>query len=63
MFLGILATIVGISGGVLILVVIFSLLSCAQKGEAYLDQMGLGEGGGWLENRQNGVEKASEKSP
>ena len=30
--------------------VIFSLLSLAQQAEAYLDQMGLGEGGGWLEN-------------
>ncbi len=55
MSLYLLATIVGILGGVLILVVIFSLLSLAQKGEAYLDQMGLGEGGGWLKNRQNGA--------
>lgn len=63
MSLYLLATIAGILGGVLILVVIFSLLSHSQKGDVYLDQMGLGEGGGWLENRQNGVEKASEKSP
>ena len=47
-----LVTIVGILGGVFMLVVIFSFLSMAQMEDPYLDQMGLGEAGDWLENRQ-----------
>ena len=58
-----LVTIVGILGVVLILVVIFSLLSMAKKADACLEQMGLGEGGGWLENRQTGAGEVPEPEP
>ena len=61
MSLYLLATIIGILGGVLILMVIFSLLSQAQKGDAYLGQMGLGECGDRLETRQTEVGEAPDK--
>ncbi len=57
------AAIVGILGGVLILLVIFSLLRQAQREDAHLDQLGLGEGGGWLENCQNGAGEVPEQEP
>ncbi len=63
MSLYLLLTIVGILGGVLILVVIFCLLTQAKRADAYLEQMGLGEGGGWLENCQNGAGEVPEKEP
>ncbi len=53
-----LAAIGGILGGALFL--IFSLLALAQRGDVHLDQMGLGEGGGWLENHPSGVEQPPE---
>ena len=45
-----LVMIVGILGGVFMLVVIFSLLSLAQKADTYLDHMGLGEAGDCLKS-------------
>ena len=47
MSLSALETILGIFGGVLLLLVIFSLLSLAQRGDAHLDQLGIGEAEGW----------------
>lgn len=61
--LSLLAMIIGIFGAVMILLIIFSLLSLAQQGDAHLDQMSLGEARGWLENRPTGVGEAAEKSP
>jgi hypothetical protein len=58
-----LVTIVGILGGVFMLVVIFSLLSMAQMEDPYLDQMGLGEAGDWLENPKIWVEESPDIEP
>ena len=58
-----LVMIVGILGGVFMLVVIFSLLSLAQKADTYLDQMGLGEAGDWLENRPIWAEESPDPEP
>ena len=58
-----LATILGIFGGVLLLAVIFSLLTMAQRGDAHLDRLGLGEAGGWPETGSPGVGEYPEKKP
>jgi len=58
-----LATIFGIFGGGLLLVVIFSLLTMGQRGDAHLDRLGLGEAGGWPENVPTTVGEGPEKRP
>ena len=63
MSLSALATILGIFGGVLLLVVIFSLLTMAQRGDAHLDRLGLGEAGGWPETGPTEVGECPEKKP
>lgn len=50
-----------ILGGVVIMVVIYCLLAMAQQADAYLDQLGLGEGGGGLENRPIGLAESPEE--
>ncbi len=51
-----LVLIVGVLGAITLLLLVYSLLCQAQKGDAYLEKMGLGEGScldNWLNRRDN----------
>lgn len=61
MSLSALAAILGIFGGVLLLVVIFSLLTMAPRDDADLDQLELGEAGGWPETSPTAEGECLEK--
>ncbi len=50
-------------GGVLLLVVIYCLLAMAQRADAHLEQLGLGEAGGQSADRPTGMAASLGEGP